>query len=302
MAERKAVNKYYPPEWDPSKGSINTFRGQHPLRDRARKLDQGILIVRFEMPYNVWCIGCDIHIGRGVRYNAQKKEIGKYLSTKIYQFRMKCVNCNQWFEIHTDPKNSDFTMVSGLKRKVETWDEKDSETIVLKDSRESIDNEIDPFSKLEQSQIEKAKIEEEELPRLAQLQQIQTRYSDDFSLSILARKKFRVKKKEIENEKIENEKKGIFIPLLSSDDSDKKLASLTFNSNSISNNNNNNNSNSNSQLFIDLPITTTADQERKKRKLQLNSSSIFGNQNEQRSIRLRALSIITAAHSKSKKY
>ena len=29
--------------------------GQHPLRDRARKLDQGILIIRFEMPFNCWC-------------------------------------------------------------------------------------------------------------------------------------------------------------------------------------------------------------------------------------------------------
>ena len=27
-------------------GSINKFRGSHPLRDRARKLDQGIVIVR----------------------------------------------------------------------------------------------------------------------------------------------------------------------------------------------------------------------------------------------------------------
>ncbi|PVU87315.1 hypothetical protein BB560_006509, partial [Smittium megazygosporum] len=58
MAERKAQNKYYPPDWDPSKGSINKYVGQHPLRDRARKLDKGILIIRFEMPFNIWCGNC----------------------------------------------------------------------------------------------------------------------------------------------------------------------------------------------------------------------------------------------------
>jgi Saf4/Yju2 protein len=40
------------------------FQGQHPLRDRARKLDQGILIIRFEMPFNVWCEGCNHLIGK----------------------------------------------------------------------------------------------------------------------------------------------------------------------------------------------------------------------------------------------
>jgi coiled-coil domain-containing protein 130 len=74
------------------------------LRERARKLDQGILIVRFEMPYNVWCEGCNEHIGKGVRFNAEKKQFGNYFSTKIWQFRMKCHLCSNWMEIHTDPK------------------------------------------------------------------------------------------------------------------------------------------------------------------------------------------------------
>ncbi|KAL5680146.1 hypothetical protein ACJX0J_006531, partial [Zea mays] len=35
-------------------GGLNKFHGQHALRERARKLDQGILIIRFDMPFNIW--------------------------------------------------------------------------------------------------------------------------------------------------------------------------------------------------------------------------------------------------------
>ena len=67
QGERKGVNKYYPPDYDPSKGGLNKSQGTHALRERARKLHLGILIIRFEMPYNIWCEGCENHIGTGVR-------------------------------------------------------------------------------------------------------------------------------------------------------------------------------------------------------------------------------------------
>ena len=37
------------------------FQGSHgALGDRARKLaSEGILVIRFEMPFNVWCLGCN---------------------------------------------------------------------------------------------------------------------------------------------------------------------------------------------------------------------------------------------------
>lgn len=96
--------------------------GKHALGDRARKIDQGILITRFELPFNIWWYAlvifsilkyicsqrrsgtCDNHIGMGVRYNAEKKKIGSYYSTPIFSFRCKCHLCDAWFEIHTDPK------------------------------------------------------------------------------------------------------------------------------------------------------------------------------------------------------
>jgi coiled-coil domain-containing protein 130 len=102
----QGFNKYYPPDYDPSQGSLNTVRGKHALGDRARKLDQGILITRFELPFNIWCLTCNNHIGMGVRYNAEKKKIGAYFSTPIFSFRCKCHLCDGWFEIQTDPKVS----------------------------------------------------------------------------------------------------------------------------------------------------------------------------------------------------
>ena len=56
------------------------------------------------MPYNIWCSGCGSHIGMGVRFNADKTQVGKYYSTPIFKFRMKCHLCDNYFEIQTDPK------------------------------------------------------------------------------------------------------------------------------------------------------------------------------------------------------
>ncbi|KAK2722080.1 hypothetical protein QYM36_002582, partial [Artemia franciscana] len=120
--ERKGVNKYYPPDWTPDQGGINKYHGTHALRERARKLHMGILIIRFEMPYNIWCEGCKNHIGMGVRYNAEKKKIGMYYSTPVYQFRMKCHLCDNYFEIKTDPANLDYVIISGARRQERRWD------------------------------------------------------------------------------------------------------------------------------------------------------------------------------------
>ena len=93
-------------------------QGQHPLRERAKKLDQGILVIRFEMPFNVWCTGCGHLIGKGVRFNAEKQAIGAYHSTKIWSFSMTAPCCQQRIVVHTDPKAAEYLVVSGGRRKV----------------------------------------------------------------------------------------------------------------------------------------------------------------------------------------
>ncbi|KAG0352594.1 hypothetical protein BG005_007985 [Podila minutissima] len=195
MAERKATNKYYPPDWDPSKGSINTYGGQHPLRDRARKLDQGILIVRFELPYNIWCNGCNNPIGMGVRYNAEKKKIGNYYSTAILSFRMKCHLCDNWFEIHTNPKNATYDIAGGARKKVEDFTAEDNETIEIDTPEEFERRANDKFARLEHVEQDaiKAKSGATVLTRLQRLNDRQ--WSDPYALSQKLRKEFRADKK-----------------------------------------------------------------------------------------------------------
>eukprot|EP01137_Pigoraptor_chileana_P032872 Opistho-2@22966 len=207
MAERRAMQKYYPPDWTPDKGSINTFVGQHPLRDRARKLNQGILIIRFELPFNIWCDGCGNHIGMGVRYNAEKKKAGMYLTTPIWSFRMKCHLCDNWFEIQTDPKNTAYNVVAGARGKNETWEAKDSETIDLKDDDEHKKRLVDDaMYRLEHGENDKKKAQEQK-PRLTQLQDIQEKWKDDYDLNCVLRRKFRQERKEIQ--RIEEESRRI---------------------------------------------------------------------------------------------
>src|SRR5699024_7299723 len=155
-ADRKATNKYYPPDWEPSKGSINKYRGSHPLRERARKLDQGILVIRFELPYNIWCEGCNNQVGMSGRYNAEKYKVGMYYSTPIYKLRMKCHLCDSHFEIQSDPQNLDYVILNGARRQERRWDPAENEQIeVDKDVARKLS--LDPMFKLENEVVDKNK-------------------------------------------------------------------------------------------------------------------------------------------------
>ena len=48
LAAARADNFYFPPEWTPEAGSLNKFAGVPPghLGKRAKKMDQGILVIR----------------------------------------------------------------------------------------------------------------------------------------------------------------------------------------------------------------------------------------------------------------
>ncbi|KAE8620108.1 hypothetical protein XENTR_v10010101 [Xenopus tropicalis] len=230
MGERKGTNKYYPPDFDPAKhGSLNRYRNSHPLRERARKLSQGILIIRFEMPYNIWCDGCKNHIGMGVRYNAEKKKVGNYYTTPIYRFRMKCHLCVNYIEMQTDPANCDYVIVSGAQRKEERWDMQDNEQILTTEHEEKQRLETDSMFRLEHGAKDKAKLQRA-APSLSELQEVQSAWKDDFAINSLLRSKFRDEKKQIKEEEERDQallkKASLDLKLVPEKEEDKKLAAL----------------------------------------------------------------------------
>ncbi|KAL6438569.1 hypothetical protein ACFW04_004557 [Cataglyphis niger] len=230
MGERKGTNLYYPPDYDPRAGGLNKFLGTHALRERARKLHMGILIIRFEMPYNIWCDGCGNHIGMGVRYNAEKKKIGMYYSTPLYQFRMKCHLCDNHFEIKTDPANLDYVIVSGARRQENRWDPKQNEQVVPETKEVSCRLYDDAMYKLEHGIEDKkvAKSRDSALENAIALNE--SIWKDDYSSNCAVRALFREKKKELKKKQSEDhallKKIGLDIDIVNEHEDDIKLAKL----------------------------------------------------------------------------
>ena len=116
LAASRADGYYHPPEWDPQKVARDKYQGS-----KGSNQWEQYGVIRFEMPYNIWCGGCGKHIRKGTRFNAKKKDAGKYFSTKIFAFHMKCACCPQQIVIQTDPKNSDYVVTSGGRRRRKVW-------------------------------------------------------------------------------------------------------------------------------------------------------------------------------------
>merc|ERR1719422_2648145 len=147
------------------------------------------------MPYNIWCEGCNKHIGMGVRYNAEKTKLGMYYTTPIYQFRMKCHLCPNKITIKTDPGNMDYIITEGARRVEQRWDPSTNGQIVPDDK--SIGRKLadDAMFKLEHDKKDKDK-STDAAPRISQLSQIQDRVKDDWLANKMLRDQFRAKKKE----------------------------------------------------------------------------------------------------------
>ena len=90
MGERKGQNHYYPPDFFTNlkkNKNLNNYHGTTALRERGTKMHIGIITIRFEMPYNIWCEGCKNHIGMG---KIQLKDIVRIHFKYFYFHFFRC--------------------------------------------------------------------------------------------------------------------------------------------------------------------------------------------------------------------
>lgn len=214
LAAARADNFYFPQEWRPEHGSINQFHKSHPLGKRAKA--DGVLVVRFEMPFNVWCTHCETHIGRGVRFNARKKAVDKYFSTVIYEFRLTCAHCQGEMVVRTDPEQRGYNLVSGIRQKVEGRaqdDDQEIDTERVNDPQVAIQIREDAFFRIEHEQQDERIARERARGLDALMERQEAQFQDDYGSNSALRATFRQQKKQIKQKLEQGNRLGLAIPL-----------------------------------------------------------------------------------------
>uniref|UniRef100_A0A061R9W8 Coiled-coil domain-containing protein 130 n=1 Tax=Tetraselmis sp. GSL018 TaxID=582737 RepID=A0A061R9W8_9CHLO len=235
LAAARADNFYYPPDWNPNTGTGETSKlgskkaKNGSLGHRANKTSQGVLTIRFEMPFNVWCDGCNHLIAKGVRFNAEKRQHGSYFSTKIWSFVMRSPCCSTEIEVRTDPKSCDYIVVRGARRKVEEYEAEDAGTAVLTVGEGGDSAAANPFARLENGEIDRAKAMGERERLTAMRMDSDRKQRDDYVANKALRRRLRGVRKEAKALDSHRQRLGLHssVKLLPHNAEDDLLASAT---------------------------------------------------------------------------
>nr|OQO23527.1 hypothetical protein B0A51_09791 [Rachicladosporium sp. CCFEE 5018] len=220
------MGRYHPP--DAPSTNPNTL---HRRRAPGTLSKSGTQTVRFEMPFAVWCSTCPkpTLIPQGVRFNAEKKKVGMYFSTPIWEFRMKHNICGGAVDIRTDPKTTQYLVVSGGKAR----DYGEDVTVLggpVLSEKEKAERQEDAFAALEGKVEEKAVVLEGK-KRVEELFEGRERdWRDTWSANRRLREGFRrerkVLKREEEGRERLKEKFGIEVEVQEEIEEDRQRAKL----------------------------------------------------------------------------
>lgn len=163
MSERKVLNKYYPPDFDPSK------------IPRMKLAKNRQYTVRLMAPFNMRCATCGEYIYKGKKFNARKEDVENedYLGIRIYRFYIKCTRCLQEISFKTDPRNTDYEIEAGATRNFMAL--KLAEEQAKREEEEQKEEEANNPMKLLEYRTEQSKQEIELLESLEELKELNRR-------------------------------------------------------------------------------------------------------------------------------
>ncbi|XP_002158200.1 splicing factor YJU2 isoform X1 [Hydra vulgaris] len=163
MSERKVLNKYYPPDFDPTK---------------LPKLKQGRnrqFVIRIMAPFSMRCKTCGEYIYKGRKFNSRMETVENetYLGLRIYRFYIRCTKCISEITFKTDPENTDYVMENGATRNFEAF-KKLSEQIAKEKLDKDEEEANNPMKALE-NRTRDSKREMESIEKLEELKDLNTR-------------------------------------------------------------------------------------------------------------------------------
>ncbi|XP_063933173.1 splicing factor YJU2-like [Zophobas morio] len=164
MSERKVLNKYYPPDFDPSK--IPRLR---------RTKEQLSYKVRLMAPFNMRCNACGNYIYKATKFNSKKEDAEgeDYLGIQIYRFYISCPRCSQQITFKTDPKNADYVIEHGATRNFELWKQENEKEEKIKSKKEQ--EEMGNAMKVLENRTKESKRDMEILDALEDIKEINYR-------------------------------------------------------------------------------------------------------------------------------
>ncbi|XP_069128502.1 splicing factor YJU2-like isoform X2 [Argopecten irradians] len=163
MSERKVLNKYYPPDFDPSAIPKMRFSKNRTFN------------IRIMAPFNMRCNTCGGYIYKGKKFNSRKENVDEefYLGLRIFRFYIKCPTCVAEIAFKTDLKNTDYTLEAGATRLFEA--EKIAKEMAEREIKEKEEEELNNPMKILENRTKASRNEIETIDILEELRELSAR-------------------------------------------------------------------------------------------------------------------------------
>ncbi|KAH8277704.1 hypothetical protein KR018_003745 [Drosophila ironensis] len=194
LTPRLALQKYYPPDFDPSK------------IPRMKLAKNRQYTVRLMAPFNMRCKTCGEYIYKGKKFNARKEDVENetYLGIRIYRFYIKCTRCLQEISFKTDPQNTDYEIEAGATRNFMAL--KLAEEQARREEQEAREEEANNPMKLLENRTQQSRNEIEMIESLEELRDLNRRqHTVDYSTMLQQYNAVETERERLEREEREDE-------------------------------------------------------------------------------------------------